>query len=115
MSVALCLSYNDISDFWCVVDQEGRMPPWPVGIVGITTCFFGFRHLCSLSCKYSPCPGELRALGAVAQLGFRLSEAPPAAKVDVGSGSWVAILKRILSKPHQGVAERPSLCFVSVH
>lgn len=41
MSVALCLSYNDISDFWCVVDQEGRMPPWPVGIMDITPCFLG--------------------------------------------------------------------------
>lgn len=51
--------------------------------MGGTTCFFGFGHLCSLSCQYSPCPGELRALGAVAERGFRPGTPQPAAKIDV--------------------------------
>lgn len=51
--------------------------------MGITTCFFRFGHLCSLSWKYNPCPGELRALGAVAERDFRPGTPQPAAKIDV--------------------------------
>lgn len=75
MSVALCLSCNDICDSRCVVNQEDTRPPWPA-----ESCrdYCGHHHLlfwvwASLFpvLQIQPMPRGAESLGSCGRVGFQ--------------------------------------------